>query len=444
MRSRVALTLLVAVAVVAAACSNNRASTSQTVTSAKVTSNGAWPGVGKICESGPGGTSTARGVSQGALHLAVFSDAGNSIQPGLNVEFFQAASAFSKWCNASGGIDGRKIVVDDEDAALFNAAQVTSQACQKDFMSVAGGMALDQPSVSVRVGCGLGQINAFDVSSEAVDAKLQVNPTNTNDTEIEAGWYGALATVYPSAIKLFGTGAQNNPSILAPANKWRDAAETQGYKVVDYQVPPLMVTDWTPYVEEAQSKGVQALEPSDDSNIAPFVQAMNTAGYSPTFMLLTTQFYASSTTQAAESAHFPTTYVAIQNWPFELASQSPGLEQMDAIMHKYAPGETVDFDDENAFDSWALFAKAATSCGSDVTVACVLRQAASQTNWTAGGLQAPVAHLAMSDAGPMPSDCFALMQVEPGKFVYSRSITDPNSQIWHCGANTLFHVPVNG
>ena len=414
------------------------------MTSTKVTSNGEWPGVGKICKNGPGGPSTARGVSQGALDLAVFSDAGNSIQPGLNVEFFQAATAFSKWCNASGGIDGRKIVVDDEDAALFNAAQVTSQACQKDFMSVAGGMALDQPSVSVRVGCGLGQINAFDVSSEAVDAKLQVNPTNTNDTEIEAGWYGALAKIYPSAITHFGTGAQNNPSILSPANKWRDAAEDQGYKVVDYQVPPLMVTDWTPYVEEAQSKGVQALEPSDDSNIAPFVQAMNTAGYNPNFMLLTTQFYASSTIQAAESAHFPTTYVAIQNWPFELASQSPGLEQMDAIMHKYAPGDPVDFDDENAFDSWVLFAKAATSCGSDVTVACVLQQAASQSNWTAGGLQAPVAHVGMSDAGPMPSDCFALMQVEPGKFVYSKAITDPNDQIWHCSANTLFHVPVNG
>ena len=146
-----------------------------------VTTTGTWPGVGKICGSGSGGSSTVRGVSSKSIDIATFSDPGNTVQPGLNIEFFQAAGAFAKWCNAAGGINGRTVVVHDRDAALFNAAQVTNQACQQDFMSVGGGMALDQPSVSVRVGCGLGQITGFTVSDASVSSALQVNPEGTNN-----------------------------------------------------------------------------------------------------------------------------------------------------------------------------------------------------------------------------------------------------------------------
>ncbi len=408
------------------------------------TENGAWPGVGTICEKGPGGTSTVRGVSDKTINIATFADPGNTVEPGLNEEFFQFAGAFAKWCNAAGGIDGRKIVVDDRDGALFNAAQVTNQACQQDFMSVGGGLALDQSAVSVRVACGLGQITDFTVSNQAVDAAEQVNPGGNSNSEVEAGWYGALAKKYPQAIKEFGTGAQNTPSIIEPTEKWRDAAEQQGYKVVDFQEPPLTVTDWTSYVEEAQTKGVKALEPSDDSAIAPYLQAMNTAGYNPAFIFLTTQFYGSATIKAAQGIKLPPTYTETQTWPFELASQSPGLEQMEAIMHKYAAGDTIDQDDELATSSWVLFAKAATACGSTLTVSCVLGHAAAQKNWTGGGVFAPVAQLAMSNQNPTPSDCFVLMQVEPGKFVYDKADTKPNNQIWHCDPKSIFHVSVSG
>jgi ABC-type branched-subunit amino acid transport system substrate-binding protein len=383
-------------------------------------------------------------VSSKSINIATFADPGNTVQPGLNEEFFEAANAFSQWCNAAGGIDGRHVVVDDRDAALFNAAQVTNQACQQDFMAVGGGMAIDQPSVSVRVACGLGQISGFTVSNQAVDAPLQVNPSGINNNEIEAGWYTALAKKYPSAVKHYGTGAANDPSIIEPTNKWRDAAIAQGYKLVDYQLVPLTVTDWAPYVQEAQSKGVQALQPPTDSTVTPYVQAMNTAGYNPAFMLLTTQYYNTSTTQAAASTHLPPTYLAIQYWPFELSSESPGLQQLTAIMHKYSGGDQIDWDDELAFDSWILFAKSATACGSTLTVSCVLSQAATQQNWTGGGLAAPVAHLAMANQNPTPSDCFLMMSVQPNKFVYDKTDTNPNNQIWHCDPKTLIPVSANG
>ena len=411
---------------------------------AGLSANGTWPGVGTICEKGPGGTSTVRGVADKTIDLAAFADPGNTVEPGLNIEFFQLASAFAKWCNAAGGIDGRQLVIHDRDAALFNAAQVTAQACQQDFMSVGGGLALDESAVPVRVGCGLGQITDFTVSDQAVNASLQVNPDGTNNSEIEAGWYGAVARKYPVAIKKFGTGSEDTPSILEPTQKWEQAATQQGYKVVDFQEPPLSVTDWTPYVEKAQSKGVQALEPSDDGTLAPYLHAMSTAGFSPAFIFLTTQYYEKQTLQAAAGVKLPPTYTETQTWPFELASQSPGLQQMEAILSKYAKGDPIDQDDELATSSWVLFAKAASACGANLTVSCVLDHAAAQKNWTGGGVTAPVAQLAMSNQNPTPSDCFVLMQVEPAKFVYDKADTKPNSGIWHCDAHTIYHVSVTG
>jgi ABC-type branched-subunit amino acid transport system substrate-binding protein len=444
---------LALVGVTLAACSSNSASATTTTTASSSTSglnvttiastSGTWPGVGKVCGTGTASGSTARGVSSSTIDLATFADPGNTVEPGLNVEFFQAGAAFAKWCNAAGGINGRKIVVHDHDGALFNGSQVMTQACQTDFMSVGGGLALDQSSTPIRVACGLGAIPAIAVSSQAVDSALQVNPMGTNNHYLPAGWYAALKKKYPSAVKKFGIGGPNEASFTPTTNKDRDAAVAQGYKVVNYQAPPLSVTDWTPWVQQAQSAGVQALQPSDDQVLTPYVQAMNTLGYNPTFMYLGPQFYNTTVLKSAAQAHFPTTYVTVNSWPFELASQSPGLKQMQAIMKRNAPGDAVDSFTEYSFGSWLLWAKSATACGSTLTDNCVLTHAASQTNWSGGGLDAPTAKLALSNQNPQPSSCFALMDLKGTKFVYDRSVTKPNNQIWNCGPKNVIHLPKN-
>ena len=140
-------------------------STTAAASTSATSASGVWPGVGKICEPGPGGASTVRGVTDKTINIASFNDAANTITPGLEVEFPQQATAFADWCNAAGGINGRKIVIDNRDAALFNAAQQVTASCQSDFMAVGGGMALDEPSVPIREKCGLGQISGYVVST---------------------------------------------------------------------------------------------------------------------------------------------------------------------------------------------------------------------------------------------------------------------------------------
>jgi ABC-type branched-subunit amino acid transport system substrate-binding protein len=402
-----------------------------------LTTNGVWPGLGKICEPGPGGASIERGVSNKTIHIAAFNDASNTVDPGLDKEFIQQANAFAGWCNASGGINGRQIVVDNRDGALFNAAQVTSQACQSDFMAVGGGLVLDQSAVPIREQCGLGQITGFTVSDTADTATNQVNPNNISLNHIPAGWFLALAKKYPQAVKKAAMGAQNNPSILEPEHKWADAAHALGWNVGEFQEPPLTVSDWTPYVQQLQTQGAQAVWPADSSTIAPYFQAMSTLGYHPAFVALSSQDYNSNTISALRGLHTPPVYVETSWWPLELASQNPSTEQLIQVMHRYAKGDTINFTDEEGAESWLLWAKEASACGANLTSSCVLSGAAAQKNWSAGGLQAPVPQLAASDKNPMPSPCFALLDATPSKFVYDKAVTGPTQSIWNCNPKNI-------
>jgi hypothetical protein len=413
-------------------------STTAAASTSASSASGVWPGVGKICEPGPGGASTVRGVTAKTINIAVFNDAANTITPGLEVEFPQQATAFADWCNAAGGINGRKIVIDNRDAALFNAAQQVTASCQSDFMAVGGGMALDEPSVPIREKCGLGQISGYVVSNASVLASDQVDPGGGNTSSLSAGWYGALTRAYPKAVKVAGMGAGDTPSVLQPETKAEFAAEAQGWKVVDFLEPPTSVENWTPYVEQYQQKGVTALWPADDSNFTPFAQAMTTAGYKPAFVLMGTQFDNTPTQKAvAANPSLPPVYLETQWWPLSLASQNPSTEELVTTMHKYAKGDAIDFDDEEAAESWLLWAKSASACGASLTVTCVLTNAAATKNWDAGGIQAPIASLTLSNENPQPSPCFAMLQVTAKAIVYDKKLTHPTQSIWNCNPKNV-------
>jgi hypothetical protein len=403
--------------------------------------SGVWPGVGKICEPGPGGASSVRGVGDKTINIAVFNDAANTITPGLEVEFPEQATAFADWCNAAGVIDGRKIVIDNRDASLFNAAQQTTAACQSDFMAVGGGMALDEPAVPIREKCGLGQITGYVVSNASVLASDQVDPGGGNTDSISAGYFGALTKAYPKAVKVAGMGAGDTPSVLQPETKAEFAAEAQGWKVADFLEPPVSVENWAPYVEQYQQKGVTALWPADDSNFTPFAQAMTTAGYHPAFVLLGTQFDNTQTQKdVADNPSLPPIYIETGWWPLAQASQNPSTEELITIMHKYAKGDPIDFDDEEGVESWLLWAKAASACGASLTVTCVLNHAAATKNWDAGGIQAPIASLTLSNENPQPSPCFAMLKVEAKGIVYDKALTHPTRSIWNCNPKNVIQL----
>jgi hypothetical protein len=435
-----ALPLAMATVILTGTCIALSSTGAAAATSAS-SSSGVWPGVGKICEPGAGGTSSVRGVGKKTINIAVFNDASNTIDPGLEVEFPQQATAFADWCNAAGGINGRKIVIDNRDAALFNAGAQMTAACQSDFMAVGGGMALDQPSVPIREKCGLGQISGYVVSDASVESSLQVDPTGISTSAVTAGWFGVLAKTYPKAVQVAGMGGSDTPSVIESEMKYEFAAEAEGWHVVDFLEPPTSVENWTPYVDQYQQKGVTALWPADNANFTPFAQAMTTAGYHPAFVALGTQFANTQTQQAvAANPSLPPIFVETQWWPLAEASQNPSTEELVTTMHKYAKGDAIDFDDEEGAEAWTLWAKSASACGAALTVTCVLNKAAATTNWDAGGIQAPVAKLTLSNENPQPSPCFAMLQLTAKGISYDKKLTDPTQSIWNCNPKNVVHL----
>jgi hypothetical protein len=247
-----------------------------------------------------------------------------------------------------------------------------------------------------------------------------------------------MTKAYPKAVQVAGMGGSDTPSVIESEMKYEFAAEAEGWKVADFLEPPTSVENWTPYVDQYQQKGVMALWPADNANFTPFAQAMTTAGYKPAFVALGTQFANAQTQQAvADNPGLPPVYVETQWWPLAQASQNPSTEELVTTMHKYAKGDTIDFDDEIGAEAWLLWAKSASACGATLTVTCVLTHAAATKNWSAGGLQAPIATLALSNENPQPSPCFAMLQLTAKGIKYDKALTHPTQSIWNCNPKNV-------
>jgi hypothetical protein len=133
--------------------------------------------------------------------------------------------------------------------------------------------------------------------------------------------------------------------------------------------------------------------------------------------------------------------VETQWWPLAQASQNPSTEQLVTTMHKYAKGDSIDFDDEEGAESWLLWAKAASACGaSNLTVTCVLNKAAATTNWDAGGIEAPIAKLTLSNENPQPSPCYAMLQLTANGIVYDKKLPAPTQSIWNCNPKNVVQL----
>ena len=182
------LAALLAVVLMAGACSRSSsppAATGPTVTNGGGTTTPSGPGPGDfgtlkdVC--GPGSATPTKasdkGVTASEIHVATSSDPGFAGRRGLNQELFDAGDVFTAWCNAAGGIAGRKIVLDEYDAALFNFDAQINKACAADFFLVGNGNVFDNnPGQRDRLKCLLPEIPTYMVTLEGRDSDLTVQP----------------------------------------------------------------------------------------------------------------------------------------------------------------------------------------------------------------------------------------------------------------------------
>ena len=311
-------------------------------------------------------------------------DPGTPLVPGLDQELFDTATAFAGWCNAAGGIAGRKINLTLRDSKLFDVAARMIDACGHDFAMVGNGEAFDSAGVATRVKCGLPEVPAYDNSPEATSAPLvvQASPTPIQQ-QVTAAFLGAK-NIYPNDTKV-GLLVGNVPGVTTTGLRFKEAALISGFTVPYYNLYPATGID-NPQADVAQMKaaGVQILMQVGDINAGIALEkAMATAGWYPDAIVSTPDHYDNNLIKNAGSV-LKNTWVVDAYYPFE--SANPATKQYVDIMKQQLPNGKIAALGRNAWSAWLLFATAVKACGSNLTRDCLLKEAGNHPDWNAGGL----------------------------------------------------------
>lgn len=440
-----ALAAVAVTAVLAAGCSragttSTQASSSTPASSTSSSGTGSasqaastGPAFGTVTDACHGGSATGatdQGVTSSQILVGVLTDVGFTKDPQLET----TAKVFTDWCNAAGGIDGRKIVADVHDTQMLDVVGAMAEACQSDFVLAGGSAALDGLAVTTRLKCLLPDFDAQVVMEQNNGSSLQIYPiSNGHSYSPYGGYYDWLIDQkYPSSKDAVGILSGQSVITQVDDQILVDTAKAVGGKVIYNGFFPISgVTDWTPYAEALKNKGVKGFTfYGEPEQLAALEQAMDNIGYKPDWIDANTNSYGTdfisllgkAVTEQNNYASLPAVY------PLEKAAANPATEQLVQLFKQYAPGQPLTLQDVQAWSAWLIFAKSAETCGSDLTRLCVYEAGTRFTDWTGGGLTAPV-DLATPDAAP---NCFDVEQATASGWV--PAAFDPNSGAYRCGA----------
>ncbi|MFI0350330.1 ABC transporter substrate-binding protein [Actinomadura sp. 9N407] len=381
-----------------------------------------------VCQTGTPKASTSQGVTGTEIKLGVLSDVGFTKNP----EFGNAAKVFSAWCNDSGGINGRKLVPEVRDTKLMEVRQRMLEACQKDFALVGGGTALDAMGVKDRLSCLLPEFSAQTSQVQALGSDLQVVSKGASvGHNVYAGFYSWLMKeAFPSSAASVGLIAGDSPVSKVINEQTKETLAAMGGTITYTDLYPARgVADWTPYAQDIKNKKLKGLVfLGDYRQLAKLLQVLtdidykldwvdaNNNAYGPAFLKLAGPALTAQATFADLSGIHP----------LEKAAENPATKQVVDLYAKYAPDAEVTLPTLRAFSAWVLFATSARDC-SELTRKCVYENAVKPTEWTAGGLQAPV-DLSKTTA---PLKCFNAVQATAKGW----TVPDfkPNSGTYRCG-----------
>ncbi|WP_327319488.1 ABC transporter substrate-binding protein [Streptomyces sp. NBC_01235] len=359
-----------------------------------------------VCGPGTAKTSAVQGVTDKKIQVGVMSDVGFT----KNSEFPDAAKVFTSWCNAAGGINGREIVPVTRDTKLMQVRQGVLQACKADFALVGGGSALDSLGTPDRLKCLLPTFPAQSSQIGAIGSDLQVMASQPTAGYFQyAGYYAWLMKEkYPDSAQKAGIIAGDVPVTKVMAGQFKEAIAGLGGKVSYNDLYPAAgVSDWTPYAQSIKNKGVKGLVfLGDFASLAKLEQALTNIGYTPDWIDANSNAYGPAFQQLAGTALAKQHNYAelFATAPLESAADNPATQQVIDLFEKYAPGKQVTYPMLRAFSAWLLFATSARDCA-ELTRKCVDDNALKNTDWTAGGLQAP-----FDLASKEPPKCYSVVE----------------------------------
>jgi ABC-type branched-subunit amino acid transport system substrate-binding protein len=437
------LTLIVSLALVAGACgrSGGGGSTTTQPTTAPPTSVGAgdFGTLKAVCGPGTASGATDKFVTDTTIDVGTMADPGAQASPGLDQELFDTATGFVKWCNAAGGILGRKLNLHLHDAKLFEVPARMIDACNADFALVGGGTAFDDSGVKPRVACGLPEIPGYNNTPAAAEAALLVQGDPLPTQQIQVAGYLGAQKLFPGAKKIaFITG--NLASVTVTAAREREGAEQAGLTTVYDQTYPILGAIWRPFVQKMKDANPDFVTYTGDSlQIVAMEQAMQVIGWYPKAIIEAANIYDNRIIKEGKDA-IQNLWVINGYYPFEEAKNNPATQQYLDNMAKFNPSGKIATLGLNAWSAWLLFATAARDCGSALTRQCLLQKAGMNAAWTAGGLKAA------SNTDPNNrhvGECYIAMKGSASGWTRDPQFLVPNQSIYNCDPANVVRLKHN-
>ncbi len=375
-----------------------------------------------IVPCGRPGDAGGVGVDDDRIVIGVGNDRGGLHAPGSGRGVVEAVRALADYCNSLGGIAGRQLIVEEFDAAVIETDERMAEACAAVFSLVGHAYLRDDLGEGTRLECGL---PAFPAWSPGVgdDADLLVSAVTS--TPIPVPLHGNFASLLASPldgsrIALVGPDTAGGRAVRI---RRAFALLTSGLPVelvadIGYEVDA--DPDWPSVVAAARraGTGVVYLDGSCRSGLVPFLRAAADAGWDPA-VVAGVEAYDPDCIDGAEGVSFARLLVEMPFLPADDGDVAPATAMTVEIFDDV--GVPVTGDSLRAASAFWLWAVAAESCGAALDRACVVTQARSIDEWTAGGL-----HAATDPGTSAMEPCVVLLAVEDGTLV-RRLPTEPGS-----------------
>lgn len=343
-----------------------------------------WP-----CGPGDASGATDQGVTDDSILIGGGDDRGFAAALGLNKAQTDAIQALVEKCNELGGILGRQIEVEPYDAKLFEVSTVMLDACDRMFMLVGEGFAVDGFGEETRVQCDLAHIPAWTVSAAAAHGPGMIQPVPNPADQLPMSMAAYLAETFPDRIAdsaaLFG----NFGATIETKDKVVAAYPALGFEfdeVLEYNVNG--EDDWTPFVLTLKDAGTKMVYFT--GSCLPNYQAFRAAAAVNDFEAIYTtdaNFYESTCAEANADGVMDDTYIRVVFFPFEERDTVKAIDDYMTLLEDW--GGDISATAMQTTSAFFLWATAARACGSELTRECVLAEAEAIDEWTGGGLHVP-------------------------------------------------------
>jgi len=335
------------------------------------------------------------------------------IVPGLFLGAQVGVQAYFDYVNSTGGIDHRRLVVDDGDDQLqCSVNDSATRALMPKVVAFVG-------SFSIWDACG-GKLIPRTIAniSDSLDPVVTKLPNTFSPQPIQNGlstgpllW---LKQHYPSAVSAVGALVGN---ISTVQDSWKGeeyVLDREGFHVVDVEDYDVGQTQFDASVIRMKDDGVKIvlLDQADVNAIAAFLDAANLEQFHPAVFFNSGSAYDGSFIKKAGGAS--SDIVVDLHEALYLGQDAgtvPAVQLFGHWINVAHPGYTPDIYSVFGWASAALFVQALRNAGSDPTRASLLAALRQVRTFSADGLIAPD-----DPAAKTPPDCSLVVRVVGGQW----------------------------